>query len=296
MSTVDLTIDATPRRRPGRWAAAGVVLLLLVMLAWSALTNPRYQWDVVRDWFTARTIVTGLLVTLQLTAISMAIGIVLGIVLAVMRGSANRVLSSSAGTFIWFFRGTPLLVQLIFWYNLSALYPRITVGIPFVGPELVALDANTIITPMTAAVLGLALNEGAYMAEIVRAGILSVPRGQVLAAAAIGLTPMRTMQKIILPQAMRVIVPPTGNQVISMLKTSSLVSVLAIPELLYSAQIVYARTFETIPLLIVASIWYLIMTSVLTVGQGFLERRFSPDTERIPGRVARMLARTEGAG
>jgi polar amino acid transport system permease protein len=296
MSTVDLTIDATPRRRPARWAAAGAVLLLLVMLAWSALTNPRYQWDVVRDWFTARTIVTGLLVTLQLTAISMAIGIVLGIVLAVMRGSANRVLSSSAGTFIWFFRGTPLLVQLIFWYNLSALYPRITIGVPFVAPELVALDANAIITPMTAAVLGLALNEGAYMAEIVRAGILSVPRGQVLAAAAIGLIPMRTMQKIVLPQAMRVIVPPTGNQVISMLKTSSLVSVLAIPELLYSAQIVYARTFETIPLLIVASIWYLIMTSVLTVGQGFLERRFSPDTERVPGRVARMLARTEGAG
>jgi polar amino acid transport system permease protein len=296
MSSPDLTIDAAPRRRPGRWAAAGVVLLLVAMLAWSALTNPRYQWDVVRDWFTARTIVTGLLVTLQLTVISMAIGIVLGIVLAVMRGSANRVLSTSAGTFIWFFRGTPLLVQLIFWYNLSALYPRITIGIPFVGPELVALDANTIITPMTAAVLGLALNEGAYMAEIVRAGILSVPRGQVLAAAAIGLTPMRTMQKIILPQAMRVIVPPTGNQVISMLKTSSLVSVLAIPELLYSAQIVYARTFETIPLLIVASIWYLIMTSVLTVGQGFLERRFSPDTERVPGRVARMLARTEGAG
>jgi polar amino acid transport system permease protein len=296
VNTADLTIDAVPRRRPGRWAAAGVVLLLVVMLAWSALTNPRYQWDVVRDWFTARTIVTGLLVTLQLTVISMVIGIVLGVVLAVMRGSANRVLSSSAATFIWFFRGTPLLVQLIFWYNLSALYPRISIGIPFVGPELVALDANTIITPMTAAVLGLALNEGAYMAEIVRAGILSVPPGQILAASAIGLTPMRTMQRIILPQAMRVIVPPTGNQVISMLKTSSLVSVLAIPELLYSAQIVYARTFETIPLLIVASIWYLIMTSVLTIGQGFLERRFSPDTERVPGRVARMLARTEGAG
>jgi polar amino acid transport system permease protein len=296
MNTLDLTIDAAPRRRPGRWAAAGVVILLLVMLVWSALTNPRYQWDVVWSWFTARTIVTGLLVTLQLTVISMVIGIVLGVVLAVMRGSANRVLSSSAATFIWFFRGTPLLVQLIFWYNLSALYPRITIGVPFVGPELVALDANTIITPMTAAVLGLALNEGAYMAEIVRAGILSVPRGQLLAAAAIGLTPMRTMQKIILPQAMRVIVPPTGNQVISMLKTSSLVSVLAIPELLYSAQIVYARTFETIPLLIVASIWYLIMTSLLTIGQGFLERRFSPDAERVPGRVARMLARTEGAG
>ncbi len=195
MNGTDLAIDAVPCRRPGRWAAAGVVLLLVVMLAWSALTNPRYQWDVVRDWFTARTIITGLLVTLQLTVISMVIGIVLGVVLAVMRGSANRVLSSSAGTFIWFFRGTPLLVQLIFWYNLSALYPRISIGIPFVGPELVALDANTIITPMTAAVLGLALNEGAYMAEIVRAGILSVPPGQVLAAAAIGLTPMRTMRR-----------------------------------------------------------------------------------------------------
>ncbi|MEV5967405.1 amino acid ABC transporter permease [Kribbella sp. NPDC051952] len=279
--TGELEIRAIPPKHPWRWAAAAVVILLAAMLVYSMLTNPRYQWDVVFSWLPATTIIRGLLLTLALTAVSMLTGVVLGIVLAIMRGSPNRLLTGAAGVYIWFFRGTPLLVQLIFWFNLSALYPRIAIGVPFGGPELTSLDANALISPMTAAFLGLALNEAAYMAEIVRAGIVSVPAGQIQAASALGFTRMTTMRKIVLPQAMRVIIPPTGNQTISMLKTSSLVSVLAIPELLYSAQIVYARTFQTIPLLIVVSIWYLVLTSVLTVVQGKIERRFSPDADPV---------------
>lgn len=286
-----LGIKAIPQRHPGRWLAATVVAVLLASLIYSAVTNPRYQWQVVAQWLTAETIVSGLLMTLKLTAISMVIGIVAGIVVAVMRGSTNRLLSRVAGAYIWFFRGTPLLVQLVFWFNLSALYPRIGLGVPFGGPDIATFDANVVITPMMAAILGLALNETAYMAEIVRAGISSVPAGQLSAASALGMTRLQTMRKIVLPQAMRVIVPPTGNQTISMLKTSSLVSVLAIPELLYSSQIVYARTFQTIPLLIVASIWYLVMTSILTVAQSYLERRFSPDADRPEGRRAARRAR-----
>lgn len=267
-------IRAIPARHPWRWVGAALVVLLAAMLVRSILTNPRYEWDVVFSWLLARTIMRGLLLTLALTAVSMLAGILLGVLLAVMRGSPNRLLSGAAGVYIWFFRGTPLLVQLVFWFNLSALYPRIGIGIPFGGPEWASLDANALISPMTAAFLGLALNEAAYLAEIVRAGIVSVPAGQIQAAVALGLTRRKTMRQIVLPQAMRVIVPPTGNQTISMLKTSSLVSVLAIPELLYSAQIVYSRTFQTIPLLMVVSIWYLLLTTALTAVQGRIERRF----------------------
>jgi polar amino acid transport system permease protein len=204
----------------------------------------------------------------------MAIAIVLGVVVALMRLSPNPVLRTAANFYTWFFRGTPLLVQLIFLFNISALYPVIGVGIPF-GPTLFELPVNEILTPVVVAIVGLSLNESAYMAEIVRAGINSVDRGQTEAAQALGLPRSTVMRRIVLPQAMRVIVPPTGNETISMLKYTSLVSVIALPELLYSAQIIYSRTFETIPLLVVASLWYLLITSILTVGQTFLERKFS---------------------
>ena len=273
-------IRAVPRRHPGRWVAAAVVVVLIAAVAWSAVTNPRYQWGVVGEWLTTRTILGGLWLTVWLTAVSMLAGIAIGIVLAVMRGSANTLLSRVAAVYIWFFRGTPLLVQLLFWFNMSAIYPRLGIGVPFGGPELVSVSANDVITPLTAAFLGLALHESAYMAEIVRSGFLSVPPGQVQAATALGMTRMQAMRRIVIPQALRVIVPPTGNQTISMLKTTSLVSVLAIPDLLYSAQIVYSRNFETIPLLIVATILYLVTVSILTVVQSFVERRCSPDADR----------------
>jgi len=204
----------------------------------------------------------------------MAIGIVLGVVLAVMRLSPNPVVKSASWTYVWLFRGTPVLVQIFFWAYISAIYPTISLGIPFGGPAYVHANANTVITLFVAGVLGLGLNEAAYMAEIVRAGLLSVDEGQTEAAYALGMTRMQTLRRIVLPQAMRVIVPPTGNETISMLKTSSLVSVIAVTELLYSAQLIYSVNYRTIQLLIVASIWYLIVTTVLSIGQYYVERHF----------------------
>ena len=275
--TLDLAV--APLRHPGRWITLAALAVLAAMLIHTILVNPRFEWDVVFTYFTSSSILDGLRRTLELTLITMVVGIALGVVLAVMRLSPNPLVSGASWLFVWLFRGTPLLVQLIFWFNLSALYPQLSLGVPF-GPAWVSLDANVLITPYLAAVLGLALNESAYMAEIVRAGILSVEHGQTEAAHALGMSRLRVMRRVVLPQAMRVIVPPTGNDTITMLKMTSLVSVIAVPDLLYASQIVYSRTFETIPLLIVASLWYLLVTSVLSVGQYFLERRFARGAAR----------------
>ena len=266
-------IKAVPVRHPGRWIAAAIVLLIAVALGRSVATNPRFQWDVVGHYFLSHEVVHGLLVTLELTAIAMVVGIVLGTLLAVMRLSPNPLVSGASWLYIWFFRGTPVLVQLLFWQFVGALYPKISLGVPF-GPSIVDASANSLITPFMAAILGLGLNEAAYMAEIVRAGIISVDEGQHDAASALGMTRLQTMRRIVLPQAMRVIIPPTGNETISMLKTSALVSVIAYAELLYSVQLIYSQNYKTIPLLIVASIWYLIVTTVLSIGQYYLERRY----------------------
>ncbi len=272
-------IKAVPIRRPGRWLAAAIVLLVAAALIRSAATNPRFGWGVVGQYFTSSPILSGVLSTLELTATAMVIGVVLGVVLAVMRLSSNPLISSSSWLYIWFFRGTPVLVQLLFWNNVSALYPHPSLGIPF-GPSLIGGNANSIITPFAAAILGLGLNEAAYMAEIVRAGILSVDEGQNEAAQALGMSRLGTMRRIVLPQAMRVIIPPTGNETISMLKTTSLVSVIAFTELLYASQLIYSRTYQTIPLLLVASLWYLIITTVLSIGQYYIERRFGRGSSR----------------
>jgi polar amino acid transport system permease protein len=207
---------------------------------------------------------------------------VLGVVLAVMRLSPNPLLSSFSWLYIWFFRGTPVLVQILFWSYISKVYPKVSLGIPFGGPVLFEGNANSVITLFVAGLLGLGLNEGAYMAEIVRAGILSVDEGQHEAAGALGMTRLQTMRRIVLPQAMRVIIPPTGNETISMLKTSSLVSAIAVTELLYSAQLIYSVSFKTIELLLVASAWYLLLTTILSIGQYYLERHFGRGTTREP--------------
>jgi polar amino acid transport system permease protein len=272
-------IKAVPVRHPGRWVAAAGVLVLVAMLVNTLVTNPRFEWDVIGRYFLSSRVLDGLALTLLLTVVAMAIGIVLGVILAVMRLSVNPLLSSASWVYIWFFRGTPVLVQLLFWFNLAFLYPQVSLGIPF-GPSFVHGNANDFITALFAAILGLGLNEGAYMAEIVRAGILSVEHGQVEASQALGMTRSQTMRRIILPQAMRVIIPPTGNETISMLKTSSLASVITVTELLYTVQLIYAVNFKTIPLLIVASIWYLILTSVLTVGQYYIERHYARGAAR----------------
>jgi polar amino acid transport system permease protein len=275
-------IRAVPVRRPGRWVAGAVVLFVAVALVQSAATNGRFRWDLVRHYLFDSSILGGVGTTIELTVIAMAVGIVLGIVLAVMRLSANPLVSTAASFYIWFFRGTPVLVQLLGWFFISAVYPKITLGIPFGGPDLIHASANSLITPFRAAILGLALNEAAYMAEIVRAGMLSVEEGQSDAAAALGMTRLQTMRRVVLPQAMRVIIPPTGNETISMLKTTSLVSVLGYKELLYSAQLIYATNYQQIPLLMVVCIWYLALTTVLSTGQYFLERHYGRGTARTP--------------
>ena len=272
-------IKAVPVRHPGRWVAAAVILVLVAMLVHTLATNPRFEWNVIGQYFLSQRVLNGLGITILLTVVAMAIGIVLGVILAIMRLSANPLLAGASWIYIWFFRGTPVLVQLLFWFNLAFLYPRISLGVPF-GPAFAHANANDVISALAAAILGLGLNEGAYMAEIVRAGILSVEHGQVEAAQALGMSRALTMRRIILPQAMRVIIPPTGNETISMLKTSSLASVITVTELLYAVQLIYSVNFKTIPLLIVASIWYLIMTSVLTVGQYYLERYYARGAAR----------------
>jgi polar amino acid transport system permease protein len=222
----------------------------------------------------------------------MAIGISLGLLLAVMRLSPNPLVSSASWVYVWLFRGTPVYVQILFWAYVSALYPRLSLGLPFGGPQFLHANANTLISLFVAAILGLGLNEAAYMAEIIRAGILSVSDGQTEAAYALGMTRLKTMRRIVLPQAMRLIIPPTGNETISMLKTTSLVSVIAYTELLYSVQQIYAVNYETIPLLIVASIWYLAVTSVLSVGQYYIERRYRRGSARtLPPTALTILRR-----
>ena len=272
-------IQAVPVRHPGRWVAAAVIAVLVAALARSVATNPRFEWGVVGDYLFSSRILHGLVLTLELTVLAMAIGAALGIVLALMRMSRSALVSGTSWVYIWLLRGTPVLVQILFWNFISAVYPSIDLGIPF-GPSFVHLDANTLITPFMAATLALGLNEGAYMSEIVRAGIISVDEGQTDAAQALGMTRMQTMRRIVLPQAMRVIIPPTGNETISMLKTTSLVAFIAVVDLLYAAQQIYSVNYKTISLLMVVSIWYLAVTSVLSVGQYYLERYFGRGSTR----------------
>jgi polar amino acid transport system permease protein len=272
-------IKAVPVRHPGRWIAIVVLAVLAAMLVHALFTNKAFNWPVVGQYLFAPQILNGLKNTLILTILSMVIGVVGGIGLAVMRLSPNRILSAVAWLYIWLFRGVPLIGQLLFWNFFAVLYSRLSLGIPF-GPEFFSFDVNTVITQFVASLLGLGLNEAAYMAEIVRSGLQSVDEGQSEAAGALGLSRTQTLRRIVLPQAMRVIIPPTGNETISMLKTTSLVVVIGYSELLTSAQRIYSNNFQTIALLIVVAIWYLALTSILSVGQYYVERRFGRGTKR----------------
>jgi polar amino acid transport system permease protein len=272
-------IQAVPVRHYGQWIAAAIVGIVLLGLAHSVATNPRFKWGIVGDYLFDSRVLGGVVVTLELTVLAMAIGITLGVILALMRLSPNGLLSTTSWVYIWFFRGTPLLVQILFFSFIGALYPTIDLGVPF-GPSFIHLNSNTLITPYMAGLLALGLNEGAYMSEIVRAGIISVDEGQTDAAKALGMKRLQTMGRVVLPQAMRVIIPPTGNETISMLKNTSLVSVIAVGDLLYEVGQIYSVNYETIPLLIVASIWYLAATTVLSIGQYYLERHYARGTTR----------------
>ena len=275
-----LPTEIVPLRHPGRWAAAAFILFVAASLGYSAVTNERFEWPIVGSYLFHPAIMSGLRATLVLTAVSMTLAVILGIVLASCRMSENVVLKSLSAAYLWFFRGTPLLVQLTFLYYLSALYPRLSISVPFGGPEIVGANTNQVLSLWLVAIIGLTIHESAYMAEIVRGGLLSVSRTQIEAAAALGMNRRLTFTRVVLPQALRVIVPPTGNQVIGMLKYSSLVSTISLSELLYSARNIFSVTYETIPLLIVVSFWYLLCTTVLTYIQGKLERRYGRGVNR----------------
>jgi polar amino acid transport system permease protein len=269
------TMRIVPRRRPARWVGVFAAAVFVSWVIFQILTNPGFQWRVVGNYLFNHEILIGLVMTCELTVLVMLAGIAIGLLLAVMKLSRTPIVSLAAGGYIWFFRGTPVLVQLVFWYNLAALFPVLSLGVPFGGPKFFSIQSTVAISSFTAALLGLGLNEGAYMAEIIRAGIVSVDHGQIEAATALGYRPLQRLWVVVLPQAMKSIVPPTGNQVIGMLKYSSLASVVALEELMESAQDIYSRTFETIPLLIVASLWYLTLTSLLSVAQHFIEVYYS---------------------
>jgi polar amino acid transport system permease protein len=261
--------------------AAVVIVILVVLFVYGAATNDAYRWQVFGEYLFNERIFLGVTNTLQLTIYSMVLAIVLGVILAVMRLSANPVFRSVSWVYLWIFRGTPIYVQLTFWGLIPTIYKNIQLGVPF-GPSLFHLDLQSLSIPFLLATLGLALNEAAYMAEIIRAGISSVPEGQLEASTALGMSWGLAMRRTVLPQAMRVIIPPTGNEVISMLKTTSLVTAVPYTLDLYSiaTREIAAREFEPVPLLLVAAAWYLAVTSVLMVGQFYLERYYSRGASR----------------
>ncbi|MEW2544195.1 amino acid ABC transporter permease [Streptomyces sp. NPDC047002] len=272
-------VRIVPRRHPGRLLSAAVALLVLAMVVNSVVRNGRFQWRVVGQYFTTRAVLDGLVLTLWLTAAVTVLGFLLGTLLAVMRLSANPVLRTLSWGYVWIFRSTPVLVQLLFWFNIGALYPRLSLGIPF-GPEFVTVKTVNLFGASLTALVGLTLHESAYAAEVVRGGILSVDPGQSEAAAALGLSRWRVLRRIVVPQAMRSIVPTAGNMLIGTLKGTSIVSVLAVQDLLYSVQLVYNRTYQVIPLLMVATIWYVVVTSVLSFGQYYVERHYARGASR----------------
>ncbi len=274
-------IHAIPLRHPWRWVGATVIVVLVGLFLYGAATNPAYGWATYREYLFNERVVMGAWNTLQLTVFAMLLGIVLGVILAVMRLSPNPVLRSVAWAFLWLFRGTPVYVQLVFWGLIPTIYKNIQLGVPF-GPTFFHLDLQSLSIPFLLAVVGLGLNESAYMAEIIRAGISSVPEGQSEASTALGMSWGMTMRRTVLPQAMRVIIPPTGNELISMLKTTSLVTAVPYTLELYgiTSREIAARTFEPVPLLLVAATWYLAVTSILMVGQHYLEKHFSRGISR----------------
>ena len=281
-ATTPAAIDAVPLRHPWRWVAAVVIVVLLALFLYGAATNDAYRWHIFAEYmFNERVLKVGLVNTLQLTVYSMVLAIALGVILAVMRLSPNPVFKSVAWVYLWIFRGTPVYVQLVFWGLIPTIYANIQLGVPF-GPSFFHLNLQALSIPFVLAILGLALNEAAYMAEIIRAGISSVPEGQLEASTALGMSWGLAMRRTVLPQAMRVIIPPTGNEVISMLKTTSLVTGVPFALDLYgiTSREIAARIFEPVPLLMVAATWYLIVTSILMVGQYYLERYYSRGASR----------------
>jgi polar amino acid transport system permease protein len=273
----------TPARRfnTGSILGAAAVLCFVAMVIVTAITDKAFEWPVVAQYFFSDLVLLGLRMTLLLTVLSGAVAVLLGTVLAIMRMSSNPILSTASAFYSWFFRGIPVLVQLIFWYNLALLFPSLSLGIPGVW-TLYSIPTNAVVTPFMAAVLGLGLSMAAYMGEVVRGGIISVGAGQIEAIRSLGMTRWQGLRRIILPQAMRVVLPPVGNELIGLLKWTSLASVIAVSELMEQTNMIASRTFHVIALLLVAAFWYLLITTVFSIGQMYLEHHFGKGTE--PGR------------
>lgn len=274
--------EVVPRPHPWRWAAVAVLAIIVAQVLHSAAVNPNFRWDIFAEYLFAPTVLAGVGWTLILTIVSMIVAIVCAVFLVLMRDSDNPVLRGVSWGWIWFFRGTPLYTQLLFWGLFAVLFPRLSLSIPF-GPEIFGVPSTWIVTAGVAAILGLGLNESAYLAEIFRAGFNGIDRGQTEAAQAIGMSHARIWWRILLPQAMRTIIPPTGNETIGMLKGTSLV--LAVPftlDLMFATNAIANRLYLPVPLLMVAAFWYLAVTSVLMVGQFYLERHFGKG-HSIPG-------------
>ncbi|GLI29406.1 MULTISPECIES: amino acid ABC transporter permease [Brachybacterium] len=286
-------LRVVPARHPGRIVLAVLVGLLAAAVLWSFVTNPRWEWGVVAQWFFAESIIRGLLETLKLTVLAGAVGFGLGLVLALMRLSNSSLISSVSWTFSWIFRSTPLLVQLLLWYNLGYLYESITLGIPLTDVTFVDARTSDLMTPMIAAVLGLGLHQAAYAAELIRGGILSVDQGQIEAASALGIPARDRSLRIVLPQAMRAILPTAFNEIIGLVKGTSIVYVLAHAELFFTVQLIYGRTQQVLPMLLVATVWYVVITSLLSIGQYYIERHYSKGAVRTlpPTPLQRLRAR-----
>ncbi|MGO2558352.1 amino acid ABC transporter permease [Brachybacterium sp.] len=267
-------IRARAASRPGTWISAVVVAVLALGLIWFLVTNPVLEWGTVATYLLDVKVVQGVGWTLLLTAASMVLGTAVALTAAIMRRSDNPVLRGVSWAYIFVFRGIPVYTQLVFWGLFTVIVPKLVIGVPF-GPELLSFSTRDLLTAFWAAVIGLGLNEGAYLAEIIRSGLNSVDRGQSEASKALGMSTGTILRRIIVPQAMRVIVPPLGNETIGMLKTTSLV--LAVPftlDLTFATNGIANKLFTPIPLLIVAALWYLAITSVLMVGQHYLEKHF----------------------
>jgi polar amino acid transport system permease protein len=264
-----------PSRRYGIGSIAGAaaVLCFVAMILATAIVDKAFEWPVVAQYFFADQVLQGVRMTLLLTVFSGAVAIVLGTLLAIMRMSSNPILATASAFYSWFFRGIPVLVQLIFWYNLALLFPSLSLGIPGVW-QAFSVPTNAVVTPFMAAVLGLGLSMAAYMGEVVRGGIISVGAGQIEAIRSLGMTRWQGLRRIILPQAMRVVLPPVGNELIGLLKWTSLASVIAVTELMQQSNMIASRTFHVIALLLVAAFWYLLITTVFSIGQIYLERHF----------------------
>ncbi|GAA2648021.1 amino acid ABC transporter permease [Paractinoplanes durhamensis] len=267
-------LTVVPARHPWRWVATVIALVLVAQLLHGLITNPGWDWATFAGYFFEKSVMQALLVTLELTFLGAFLGFLGGLILAPMRLSKNRVLQSVSWFYIWIFRSVPLIVQLLFWANLGYLYETLQIGIPF-GPGFWHFETKTLVSSFGAALLGLALHEAAYAAEIVRSGIVSVDQRQLEAAAALGIPRLRQFRRILLPQAMRAILPTAANELVNLLKSTSVVYVLAIGEIFYQVQVVYGRTGRVVPLLMVATVWYVILTAVLSVFQHYVERHFN---------------------